>query len=98
MQLRSDFDAIATWVETNSSLLDLGCGDGSFLEFIRAKRQAVTYGVEIKDSAVLACVEKGLNVIQQDLEGGLALFKDQSFDTVVLSQTLDDSSNRAYFA
>jgi methionine biosynthesis protein MetW len=88
MQLRSDFDAIANWVETNSSLLDLGCGDGSFLEFIRAKRQALTYGVEIKDSAVLACVEKGLNVIQQDLEGGLALFKDQSFDTVVLSQTL----------
>ena len=88
MQLRSDFDAIATWVETNSSLLDLGCGDGSFLEFIRAKRQAVTYGVEITDTAVLACVEKGLNVIQQDLEGGLALFKDQSFDTVVLSQTL----------
>ncbi len=88
MQLRSDFDAIANWVETNSSLLDLGCGDGSFLEFIRTKRQAITYGVEIKDSAVLACVEKGLNVIQQDLEGGLALFKDQSFDTVVLSQTL----------
>lgn len=88
MQLRSDFDAIANWVEMNSSLLDLGCGDGSFLEFIRAKRQAITYGVEIKDSAVLACVEKGLNVIQQDLEGGLALFKDQSFDTVVLSQTL----------
>ena len=88
MQLRSDFDAIADWVETNSSLLDLGCGDGSFLEFIRAKRQALTYGVEITDAAVLACVEKGLNVIQQDLEGGLALFQDQSFDTVVLSQTL----------
>lgn len=88
MQLRSDFDAIANWVEANSSLLDLGCGDGSFLEFIRARRQAITYGVEIKDSAVLACVEKGLNVIQQDLEGGLALFMDQSFDTVVLSQTL----------
>ena len=88
MQLRSDFDAIANWVETNSSLLDLGCGDGSFLEFIRAKRKAITYGVEITDTAVLACVEKGLHVIQQDLEGGLALFKDQSFDTVVLSQTL----------
>ena len=88
MQLRSDFDAIANWVETNSSLLDLGCGDGSFLEFIRAKRKAITYGVEITDTAVLACVEKGLNIIQQDLEGGLALFKDQSFDTVVLSQTL----------
>ena len=88
MQLRSDFDAIANWVETNTSLLDLGCGDGSFLEFIRAKRKVITYGVEITDTAVLACVEKGLNVIQQDLEGGLALFKDQSFDTVVLSQTL----------
>jgi len=88
MQLRSDFDAIANWVETNTSLLDLGCGDGSFLEFIRAKRKVITYGVEITDTAVLACVEKSLNVIQQDLEGGLALFKDQSFDTVVLSQTL----------
>ena len=88
MQLRTDFDAIANWVESNSTLLDLGCGDGSFLEFIRTKRQAKTYGVEITDAAVLACVQKGLNVIQQDLEGGLALFEDQSFDTVVLSQTL----------
>ncbi len=88
MQLRTDFDAIANWVESNSTLLDLGCGDGSFLEFIRTKRQAKTYGVEITDAAVLACIQKGLNVIQQDLEGGLALFEDQSFDTVVLSQTL----------
>ena len=88
MQLRTDFDAIANWVESNSTLLDLGCGDGSFLEFIRTKRQAKTYGVEITDAAVLACVQKGLNIIQQDLEGGLALFEDQSFDTVVLSQTL----------
>jgi methionine biosynthesis protein MetW len=88
MQLRTDFDAIANWVQPNSSLLDLGCGDGSFLEFIRAKRDVKPYGVEITDSAVLACVQKGLNIIQQDLEGGLALFEDQSFDTVVLSQTL----------
>jgi methionine biosynthesis protein MetW len=88
MQLRADFEAIANWVEPNSSLLDLGCGDGSFLEFICAKRQTKTYGVEIIDNAVLACVQKGLNVIQQNLEGGLALFEDQSFDTVVLSQTL----------
>ena len=46
------------------------------------------YGVEIDDARVLACVQKGLNVIQQNLEGGLALFEDNSFDTVVLSQTL----------
>jgi methionine biosynthesis protein MetW len=88
MQLRTDFDAIANWVQPNTSLLDLGCGDGSFLEFIRAKRDVKPYGVEITDSAVLACVQKGLNIVQQDLEGGLALFEDQSFDTVVLSQTL----------
>ncbi len=86
--VRSDFEAIANWIEPNSTLLDLGCGDGAFLEFIRAKRSAKTYGVEISDASVLACVEKGLNVIQQDLEGGLALFKNKSFDTVVLSQTL----------
>ena len=88
MQLRADFDAIANWVTPNSSLLDLGCGDGSFLDFIRTKRHVKTYGVEIMDASVLACIKKGLNVIQQDLEGGLALFEDQSFDTVVLSQTL----------
>ncbi len=86
--VRSDFEAIANWIEPGSSLLDLGCGDGSFLEYIREKKNAQTYGVEISDPSVLACVEKGLNVIQQDLEGGLALFQDKSFDTVVLSQTL----------
>lgn len=88
MQLRADFEAIANWVQPNSSLLDLGCGDGSFLEYICAKRHTKIYGVEIMDDSVLACVQKNLNVIQQDLEGGLALFEDQSFDTVVLSQTL----------
>jgi methionine biosynthesis protein MetW len=87
-KVRADFSAIANWVQPNSSLLDLGCGDGDFLEFIRAQKNVQTYGVEISDLSVLACVEKGLDVIQQDLEAGLALFEDQSFDMVVLSQTL----------
>ena len=86
--IRADFSAIANWVKPNSTLLDLGCGDGVFLEYIRRAKQVKTYGVEISDVQVLACVAKGLDVIQQDLEGGLALFEDQSFDTVVLSQTL----------
>ena len=86
--IRSDFEAIANWIAPNSTLLDLGCGDGSFLDYIRTEKNVHAYGVEISDTSVLACVEKGLNVIQQDLEGGLALFRNKSFDTVVLSQTL----------
>ena len=56
--------------------------------FCKKQKPVHTYGVEIDDARVLSCVQKGLNVIQQDLEGGLALFEDDSFDTVVLSQTL----------
>jgi methionine biosynthesis protein MetW len=85
---RADFAAIAKWIQPNSTLLDLGCGDGDFLEFVHRQKNVQSYGVEISDLSVLACVEKGLNVIQQDLESGLALFEDHSFDTVVLSQTL----------
>ena len=85
---RADFSAIANWIAPNSQVLDLGCGDGSFLEFLQRQKPVHAYGVEIDDGRVLACVQKGLNVIQQDLEGGLALFEDNSFDTVVLSQTV----------
>ena len=85
---RADFSAIANWIAPNSQVLDLGCGDGSFLEFLQRQPPVHAYGVEIHDARVLSCVQKGLNVIQQDLEGGLALFEDNSFDTVVLSQTV----------
>jgi methionine biosynthesis protein MetW len=86
--IRADFSAIANWIQPNTTLLDVGCGDGEFLEYIQNTKKVRTYGVEISDQSVLACVSKGLNVVQQDLEGGLALFEDKSFDTVVLSQTL----------
>jgi len=86
--MRADFIAIAKWIAPSSQVLDLGCGDGSFLEFLRQQKPVLAYGVEIDDARVLACVQKDINVIQQNLEGGLALFGDQSFDTVVLSQTL----------
>ena len=86
--MRADFAAIANWVAPQSQVLDLGCGDGSFLAFLQTQKPVHAYGVEIDDQRVLACVQKGLNVIQQDLEGGLALFEDKSFDTVVLSQTV----------
>ena len=86
--IRPDFAAIANWISPQSQVLDLGCGDGSFLDFLKIQKPVHAYGVEIDDQRVLACVQKGLNVIQQDLEGGLALFENKSFDTVVLSQTL----------
>jgi methionine biosynthesis protein MetW len=86
--MRADFIAIAKWIAPASQVLDLGCGDGSFLEFLGQQKPVHAYGVEIDDARVLACVQKDIHVIQQNLEGGLALFGDQSFDTVVLSQTL----------
>ena len=86
--MRSDFAAIAEWVTPGSQVLDVGCGDGSLLQHLKVAKQAHVYGVELADDKVLACTQKGLNVVQQDLEGGLALFEDQSFDKVILSQTL----------
>jgi methionine biosynthesis protein MetW len=86
--MRSDFAAIAEWVAPGSQVLDVGCGDGSLLHHLKVAKQAHVYGVELADDKVLACAQKGLNVLQQDLEGGLALFEDQSFDKVILSQTL----------
>jgi methionine biosynthesis protein MetW len=85
---RSDFEAIAAWVKPNSSVLDLGCGDGLLLRYLRQSRNVQGYGVDISDDNVLACVKNGVSVIQSDLERGLAGFDAGSFDTVILSQTL----------
>jgi len=86
--MRADFSAIAQWIKPGTQVLDVGCGDGALLAHLRDVRLAHTYGVELADDKVLACAQKGINVIQQDLEGGLALFEDMSFETVILSQTL----------
>jgi methionine biosynthesis protein MetW len=76
------------WVPQGARVLDLGCGDGSLLRSLWQERQAPGYGVEIEDQAVLACVENDVNVLQVDLESGLSLFADGSFDCVILSETL----------
>jgi methionine biosynthesis protein MetW len=85
---RSDFEAIAAWVQPDSSVLDLGCGDGLLLRYLRQSRNVRGYGIDISDDNVLACVRNGVNVIQSDLERGLAGFDAGSFDYVILSQTL----------
>ncbi len=85
---RPDFEAIAAWVAPEATALDLGCGDGLLLEFLAASRAVRGYGIEIADENVLACVKRGVNVIQGDLERGLQGFDAGSFDYVILSQTL----------
>jgi methionine biosynthesis protein MetW len=88
MNLRPDLERIAGWVEPGSRVLDLGCGDGALLAHLRDHKSVDGTGVEVDDERVIASVRQGVRVIQQNLEEGLALFDDQQFDTVVLSQTL----------
>ncbi|ARP93319.1 methionine biosynthesis protein MetW [Bordetella genomosp. 13] len=86
--LRPDLARIADWIEPGSRVLDLGCGDGTLLAWLRDHRHVRGAGVEIDDNYVIACVQRGVEVIQQNLEDGLAMFDDKQFETVVLSQTL----------
>jgi methionine biosynthesis protein MetW len=86
--LRSDLRQIAAWVAPRSTVLDLGCGDGTLLAHLRDAKACRGYGVEIADDNVLAATRLRVNVIQADLESGLRMFDDDRFDTVVLSQTL----------
>src|SRR6478672_2047059 len=90
---RPDFAAIAGWIQLGSSVLDLGCGDGTLLRYLKDTRRTRGYGVEIDDTSILACVKNGVNVVQSDLERGLSGFEDDSFDYVVLSQTLQAMRN-----
>ena len=85
---RADFQLITNWVEPNSRVLDLGCGDGSLLALLNRTRATRGYGVEINDDNIVTCVKNGINVIQNNLESGLSTFESDSFDYVILSQTL----------
>jgi methionine biosynthesis protein MetW len=92
-KFRQDFAIIAGWVGFSSKVLDLGCGDGALLVYLRDALEVKGYGVEKDDANWLACLKNSTNVIQMDLEDGLSGFEDQSFDTVILSQTLQAMHN-----
>lgn len=85
---RYDFKVIAGWIAPGERVLDLGCGDGSLLQALRDEKQVLGYGVEIDPANVTACIKNGINVIQTDLERGLAGFEDDFFDHVVMSLSL----------
>lgn len=90
---RADFTIIAGMVRPGTRVLDLGCGDGSLMKFLATARGVKGYGIEIDDTNVLAALKNGINVLQGDLERGLRSFADASFDTVLLSQTLQAMHN-----
>ena len=74
---RPDFAAIAAWIPQGASVLDLGCGDGSLLRYLKETRGVRGYGVEISDVNIVACIPNGVNVIQSDLESGLSGFRER---------------------
>ena len=86
-------DVFAQLVPVGSRVLDLGCGNGALLAHLRDTRQCTGYGIELDDAKVLQCAQRGVNVIQRNLEEGLNLFEDNSFDVVLQLDTLQHLRN-----
>ncbi len=86
--MRADLEIIQEWIAPQSRVLDLGCGQGSLLAGLAEQKQVRGYGLEINPEDIQACIQAGVNVIEQDLDKGLSNFQDRSFDTVLMTQAL----------
>ena len=86
--MKQEFKIIAELIETNTRVLDVGCGDGTLMEFLKNNKKIDIRGIEISKNNVQQCIGKGLTVIEGDAEKDLSQFPDESFDFVILSQTL----------
>jgi len=88
VSLRPDLEIINQWITPRSRVLDLGCGDGALLHHLRETKQVESYGLEIDDENIARCIRLRVNVIQMNIDTGLSDFDANSFDYVVMSQTL----------
>jgi methionine biosynthesis protein MetW len=86
--MKPEFKIISDLIETNMRVLDVGCGDGTLMEFLKNNKKIDIRGIEISKNNVQQCIGKGLTVIEGDAEKDLSQFPDGSFDFVILSQTL----------
>jgi len=93
--MRPDQEIIARWIEPGSRVLDLGCGDGALLASLRGQKGVRAIGLEIDSANIERCLGAGVAVIEQNLNGGLSNFDSDSFDTVLLAQTLQALANPA---
>lgn len=91
--LRPDLAFIAHWITPGAHVLDVGCGDGVMLHYLQSDKACSGYGIEIADDKILASSRRAINVIQQDMEHGLSLFEDNSFDTVLCLSSLQMMKN-----
>jgi methionine biosynthesis protein MetW len=86
--LRYDLQIIASWITPGAKVLELGCGEGDLLLWLRQNRQVKERGIEIKESKVVKCIEKGISVLQGDINREIMDYPDQAFDFAICSQTL----------
>ena len=91
--LHLNYSLIAEMISEKSKVLDLGCGDGHLLKLLKDKKLIKGNGIEIAQTEVIKCLEKGLSVIQGDIDEGLKQFPDKSYDYVILNQTLQSTHN-----
>ncbi len=82
-----EHEVISSWIDSDASVLDLGCGDGELLSQLIRKKQVRAQGIELSEQAIHNCVAAGLSVFQEDIDTGLAEYADKSFDYVILNQT-----------
>ena len=86
--VRKDFDLISEWIEPNSRILDLGCGDGSLLKLLNSKRNVTGYGVDSSIDKTIKSIDNKINIINSNINDNLGFFKTKSFDYVILAQSL----------